>query len=49
MDGSAIEDPSASGLATPDPRPRSMPSPTYGGRACWRDHLAVAEPAVVIW
>jgi hypothetical protein len=28
---------------------RSAPGPTRGGQACWRDHLANAEPGAVLW
>ena len=28
---------------------RGAPGPTRGGQACWRDHLANAEPGAVLW
>ena len=28
---------------------RSSPGPTRGGQACWRDHLARAEPDATLW
>lgn len=28
---------------------RSSANPTRGGQACWRDHLANAEPEAVLW
>ena len=28
---------------------RAQVGPTRGGQACWRDHLASAEPEAVLW
>jgi hypothetical protein len=28
---------------------RGGPGPTRGGQACWRDHLAHAEPEAILW